>query len=308
MNMFSGLSAFPITPIDEDGHLDKVMFANILEPLVDAGVSSVGLLGSTGAFAYLHENQRKNVLEVAVDIIDGRIPIIVGVGAMRTSWSEDLARHAEQAGAQALLLPPMSYQPLVEEEVYHHFENVASSCSLPLCVYNNPRTTKFNFSHQLIGRLAQLPTIQAIKMPLPNAGSIASELHDLRKIVSQDFAVGYSGDWGAHEALKAGAACWYSVVAGVLPYHGRALVHATEEGNHTRAQIIDDAFAPLWALFQEKGSYRVVFGLVQVLGLGSLNPLRPILPLGHEDFHMIHEAVDHLVRVSGIDVRSSHKV
>ena len=79
----------------------------------------------------------------------------------------NLARDAASEGADALLLAPVSYTPLTEEEVYQHFAAVAEATDLPLCVYNNPGTTHFTFSDALLERLAAVPNIKAVKMPLP---------------------------------------------------------------------------------------------------------------------------------------------
>ena len=167
MTLFSGLSAFPLTPTDNHGRLMPDVMAQQLERLSLAGVDSVGLLGSTGSYAYLSPEERKRMLRVAADALGGRVPLIVGVGALRTDEAEALARDAAEAGANGLLLAPVSYQKLTEEEVYQHFKAVAAAGGLPLCIYNNPGTTNFIFSPDLIARLSQVPHIAGVKMPLP---------------------------------------------------------------------------------------------------------------------------------------------
>lgn len=173
----------------------------------------------------------------------------------------------------------MSYQPLTDEEVFRHFEAVAAAGELPLCIYNNPGTTKFTFSPDLIARLAEIPNVAAVKMPLPADSDYAGELRRLRAVTPDGFAVGYSGDWGAKDALLAGGACWYSVVAGLLPEPALALTRAAQAGNAAEVERIDHAFAPLWDLFREFGSFRVMFAIAEILGLGRITPPRPILPL-----------------------------
>src|SRR6478735_3925693 len=116
-SVFSGLSAFPLTPADADGVVDTEAFAAMLERLVAAGVDSIAVLGSTGTYAYLERTERARALRAAVETIAGRVPLIAGIGSLRTSWSTELARDAERAGADALLLAPVSYTPLTEAEV-----------------------------------------------------------------------------------------------------------------------------------------------------------------------------------------------
>src|ERR1700752_3295528 len=99
MSLFHGLSAFPITPADEQGHVNIDALATLLQRLVLAAVDSIGLLGSTGTYAYLTRSQRRRAVEAAVGCVGGRVPIIVGIGALRTSDAQDLARDAQAAGA-----------------------------------------------------------------------------------------------------------------------------------------------------------------------------------------------------------------
>lgn len=279
MALFEGLSAFPLTPADADGTLRPDLLARFLERIVEAGPASIGLLGSTGGYAYLSTEQRRRALRAAVDCLAGRLPLVVGVGALRTDDAVALAVDAKAAGADGLLLAPVSYLPLTDEEVFRHFEAVAAAGGLPLCIYNNPGTTKFTFGVGLIARLAALPGVVAVKMPLPADGDLAGEIARLRAVVPADFAIGYSGDWGAADALLAGCDAWFSVVAGLLPAQALALTRAARSGDRDRAARLDAAFQPLWSLFREFGSFRVMHAMAGLLGVAELVPPRPILPL-----------------------------
>jgi 4-hydroxy-tetrahydrodipicolinate synthase len=145
---------------------------------------------------YLSRAERRRTIEAAAAILKGKRTLMAGVGALRTDDAVALAKDAEAAGADALLLAPVSYTPLTQEEAYHHFAAVAGATGLPLAIYNNPTTTRFAFSHELLVRLAYIPNIRAIKMPLPADSDYAGELARLRPKLGQDFAIGYSGDWG----------------------------------------------------------------------------------------------------------------
>ncbi|MDR9781707.1 dihydrodipicolinate synthase family protein [Rhizobium redzepovicii] len=274
---FHGLSAFPLTPADINGRVDTEALCRLLEPLCDAGVTSIGLLGSTGIYAYLTREERLRAVKAAVECVKGRVPIVVGVGALRTDHAQDLARNAEAAGADALLLAPVSYTPLTQEEAYQHFLAVTKAAPLPLCIYNNPGTTHFTFSRELLQRLSDIEAIRAVKMPLPADGDVRGELAALRG--KTDLAIGYSGDWGGAEALLSGADAWYSVVGGLLPRTALALTKAAMAGDRNEARRLDGLLEPLWKMFKEFGSIRVVYTLVEhVLSAQSELP-RPLLPL-----------------------------
>ena len=278
MALFLGLSAFLLTPTDEAGRVQVDLLCAMLERVVEAGVDSVGLLGSTGGYAYLSRSERRRAVDAAVRCARGRTPIMVGVGALRTDEAQNLAGDAAAAGADGLLLAPMSYTPLTAEEVYGHFRAVAETTDLPLCIYNNPATTHFSFDEELIARLAALPNVAAVKMPRPADGRFDIEIERLQSAAS-GFAVGYSGDWNAAEALLAGAACWYSVVAGLLPAPALRLTRAAKAGHAGQAGRIDAELQPIWSLFQEFGSLRVMYAMAEFLARGRVEPPRPILPL-----------------------------
>lgn len=283
MTLFHGLSAFPITPTDAQGRVDADALARLLQRLSGAGVDSIGLLGSTGGYMYLTRSERRRAVEAAAGCVGGRTPLMVGVGALRTDDAMDLARDAEVAGADALLLAPVSYTPLREEEVYQHYAAVAEATGLPLCIYNNPGTTHFSFGERLLQGLAATPRIAAVKMPLPAAADFSAELKRLRTGASDGFAIGYSGDWGAADALLAGADAWYSVIGGLLPNAALKLTRAAQAAAVPEARRIDGLFQPLWTLFKEFGSIRVVYAAANILALTDAAPPRPILPLAAED-------------------------
>jgi 4-hydroxy-tetrahydrodipicolinate synthase len=171
--MFTGLSAFPLTPLTDDG-IDEAAYARLIRRLVDAGVDSIGALGSTGSYAYLSREERARAAIVAVENA-GDVPVIVGVGALRT---RDVLRHvedAQNAGASAVLLAPMTYQPLTDDEVFGLYRDVSANLSVPLVVYDNPGTTHFHFADDLHARIAQLSSVASIKIP-----PVSSDVDDAR--------------------------------------------------------------------------------------------------------------------------------
>lgn len=277
---FHGLSAFPITPANEHGRVNVEMLAGLLDRLCKAGVDSIGLLGSTGTYAYLTRDERLRAVEAAVECVQGRVPLVVGIGALRTDQARDFARDAESAGAEALLMAPVSYTPLTQDEAYEHYRAITDVSSLPLCVYNNPGTTHFTFSLDLLERLSSLSTIRAVKMPLPSDGDYVGQISTLRDRTG--FAVGYSGDWGMADALLAGADAFYSVLGGTLPDPMVSLIRAIRAGDVEEARRIDDALSPLWETFKDFGSLRVMYVLLDLIGIGKAELPRPILPLDAE--------------------------
>jgi 4-hydroxy-tetrahydrodipicolinate synthase len=116
----------------------------------------------------------------------------------------------------------------------------------------------------------------------------------LRAMTPVGFAIGYSGDWGAADALLAGCDAWYSVVAGLLPGPALALARAAQAGDRAEAVRINDALQPLWELFRGFGSFRVMYLMADLLGLARIEPPRPVLPLPQETRRRVEEALQRL--------------
>ncbi|XAS70187.1 dihydrodipicolinate synthase family protein [Micrococcaceae bacterium Sec5.1] len=280
--MFNGLSAFPLTPMSgESVDLDAV--ARLVARAAQSGVDSLGVLGSTGNYAYLSREERRMVLETSVEAAGG-VPVLAGVGALRTRDVLTLAGDAHTAGASALLLSPVSYQRLSEAEVFGLFEDVASESDLPIVVYDNPGTTGFTFTDELHGRIARIPGITSIKIPPPADSDIATRLGKLRAVLPQQTSVGISGDWIAAEALLAGCDLWYSVIGGILPRQAREIVDHALAGRRDDAMAASAALEPLWSLFRTYGSLRVTAALAEELRLIPSSalplPLRGLDPEG----------------------------
>ena len=291
MPLFHGLSAFPITPADDRGHVDTDALGTLLRRLEQAGVDSIGLLGSTGTYAYLTRVERHRAIRAAAECVGGRVPLLVGVGALRTDDAQELARDAEGAGADGLLLAPVSYLPLNDDEVFQHFVAVAETSSLPLCIYNNPSTTHFTFSDGLVARLAEVPRIVALKNPAPAPGEAKARVDALRALLPARFRIGYSGDWHSAEAVLAGGVAWYSVIGGLLPRPALALMRAAERGDRAEVDRLNTPLEPFWDLFKRYGSLRVIYAAANLLRLTEAQPPRPILPLSAAEHAQVENAL-----------------
>ncbi|MEI4470714.1 dihydrodipicolinate synthase family protein [Frigidibacter sp. MR17.24] len=276
---FLGLSAFPVTPADAAGRVDTDALGRLVARAAAAGVQSLGVLGSTGAYVYLPVPERARALAAAVEAAGG-VPVIAGVGALRQDEAIANARVAEAAGAAGLLVAPVSYLPLTEDEVAGLVAAVAGATGLPVCVYNNPTTTHFTVTEALLARLAAIPRVAAVKNPAPADGDVAAQIARLRPAVPAGFSLGYSGDMTIAAALGAGADAWYSVLAGAFPAVAAEMWAA--RGDAGRLAAIDARLAPVWEAFRRHTSFRCVHAAVAMLGLGRAIPPLPIRPLAPE--------------------------
>lgn len=212
-----------------------------------------------------------------MECVAGRVPLLVGVGALRTDAAVALATEAKAAGADAGLLAPVSYTPLLDAEVLQHFRAVAAA-GLPLCIYNNPGTTHFDVSPELVARLAEVPGVVAVKTGAP-ATEAAAAVHALRSRVPAGFSVGFSVDWNAAAALLAGGDAWYSVVAGIYPKIFLRLARAAMSHDLTEVQRLQAQLEPIWHLSRTYSSFRVVHLAAARAGISNAVPPLPVLPL-----------------------------
>lgn len=274
--MFTGLNAFPLTPIRDD-RVDERAFAGLVERLAAARVDAITALGSTGSYAYLTAEERGRVARLAVQHA-GDLPVMIGVGALRTSQVLENIGRAEDAGARGLLIAPVSYQPLTQDDVFELFRTVSERTELPVVVYDNPGTTHFAFTTELYGRIARLPGVASIKIPgVPASGEAATaRVAEIRAAIPEGVTVGVSGDAFAATGLNAGCDAWYSVIGGTLPEPALEITRAALSGDARAAIAESERLDPLWRLFSEfGGSLRVVAAIAEHLGLVS----EPSLPL-----------------------------
>ncbi|MUN53902.1 dihydrodipicolinate synthase family protein [Kocuria koreensis] len=294
---FTGLSGFPLTPL-KDESVDEAAFAGLVERSAAAGVDSITALGSTGSYAYLTPAERACVANLAVEHA-GDTPVLVGVGALRTSHVLTNAEAAQAAGAAGLLLAPMSYQPLTDHDVFELYRAVTVATDLPVIVYDNPGTTHFEFTHELYARIAELPGIASIKIPGVPADPEAAREHvgAIRAVIPEHVTIGVSGDASAATGLNAGCEAWCSVIGGTLPEPALAITRAAQEGRAADAFAESERLAPLWDLFTKfGGSLRVVAAIAEQLALAPRGCLPlPIQPLSDDQRARISGVLDSLV-------------
>lgn len=296
MSLFTGLSAFPLTPIHNDA-VDEPSFVGLIKRLVAAEVDSITVLGSTGSYAYLTVEERARVVRLAVDHAQ-TVPVFVGVGALRTSHVLANVRNAESAGVAGVLLAPMTYQPLTDSDVFELFRTVTEFTELPVIVYDNPGTTHFTFTLDLYARIAALSGIASIKIPgVPSDPAAARErVAQIRAVIPKHVTIGVSGDAFAAAGLNAGCDAWYSVIGGTLPGPALAVARAAQQSGVAEALAISAGLDPLWCLFAEfGGSLRVVAAIAEQLGLAPRHCLPlPIQGLNDAQRAEVAEVLDRL--------------
>ena len=292
--MFTGLSAFPITPFHNE-RIDFKALEKLITNLVSANVDSICAMGSTGLYPYLNREELTDVAKATVELAE-HIPVMAGIGSLRT---QDVLKNAEavqQAGASAVLLAPVSYHKLNDCEVYALFEKVTSAISVPMCVYENPGATNFTFSNELYGEITKLPNVAAIKIPgMPFETAAGDEkLAQLRALLPAHVAIGVSADKFAAAGMAAGCDLWLSVLGGLFPNTVQKLLNTAKNQTSQEAMNESAHFDELWQLFaRNRGGMRVMATAADILGFTEGNCLpEPLKPLNAEDKNLLANLIE----------------
>jgi 2-dehydro-3-deoxy-D-pentonate aldolase len=247
--MFEGLMPALVTPFDEDGEIDLQATEAIVERHIEAGVDGISALGSTGEFSHLTNPERRRFAEALVGMIDGRVPLVVGVGTTGTREAVDLARHAESVGADGVLSVSPFYWKVGEEALFKHFVTVAESVEIPTLVYNFPMLTGVDLSPALVGRLAaECPSIIGIKDTVKEYMHTVNVLREAKES-RPDFTVLVGFEDQILPALLAGADGAICGLSNIAPELFVGLVRAFEGGDLAKATELHRRILPLMAIY-----------------------------------------------------------
>lgn len=233
--MFEGLMPAMVTPFDERGELDLAAAEAVVERFIEAGVSGISPLGSTGEASHLTADERRRFAEEVVRIVAGQVPVVVGVGFSGTRETVELARHAQDAGADAVLVVSPFYWKVGEDGLFRHFATVAEAVDIPVVVYNLPMLTGIDLSPALIGRLAgAYPNVVGLKDTVTGYNHVVAVLQKVKPI-RPDFSVLSGWEDLILPSLLAGADGSICAFANVAPELFVNLVEAAKSGDLTRA-------------------------------------------------------------------------
>lgn len=233
--MFSGLMPALVTPFDDEGNIDLAAAEAVIDRHVAAGVNGIVALGSTGEFSHLETPERQRFAEEVVGLIAGRVPAIIGTGASGTREAVSIARHAEEAGADAVVTVSPFYWVVGEEALFRHFATIAEAVSIPTLIYNFPMLTGIDLSPALVGRLAEeCPNVVGVK------DTVLEYIHTVRVIravkeVRLEFAVLSGFEDQILPNLLAGGDGSICGLSNVAPELFVDLVDAARSGDFERA-------------------------------------------------------------------------
>lgn len=275
--MFTGSLIAIVTPF-RNGRIDERALAELIEWQITKGTNGIVPCGTTGESATLSHEEHHRVIQLTVEVVDRRVPVIAGTGSNSTEEAVALTKHAKQAGADGALLITPYYNKPTQEGLYRHYKAVAEAVDLPLVLYNIPGRTGVNMLPSTIARLSAIDTIVGVK---EGSGSV-QQASDIVQMCGDRITVLAGDDSLTLPMMAVGAKGVITVTANIVPSEMAQLVKTFADGKVTEARKLHFTLSPLFtALFLETNPIPVK----EALGMmGKIDPeLRlPLCPMGQE--------------------------
>jgi len=267
------------TQFNEDYSIDHQSNARMLEELLADGVHGIIVCGTVGENCSLSASEKREVMENAVKIIKGRVPVLSGVAETTTALAVEYAKDAEKIGIDGLMvLPGMVYRSTEREAVYH-YQQVARNTNLPIMIYNNPVTYGVDVSIESMKILAAEENIVSVK----EASEDTRRITELFREFGNRFVVFGGVDDIALESLMLGATGWISGLTNVFPKESVAIYKLAEQGEYKKAREIWRWFMPLLRLDTISTLVQCIKYAEQLADRGSERVRAPRLPLEGEE-------------------------
>jgi len=238
--MFSGSIVAIVTPF-KDGQVDEEAYRELIEFQIANGTSAIVPCGTTGESATLNVEEHARVIDIALETVNKRVPVIAGTGGNSTSEAIELTEHAKKAGADASLQVTPYYNKPTQEGLYQHFKAIAKAVPLPQVLYNVPGRTSVNMLPETVARLAELAEVVAIKEASGNLAQMA----EIVRLAGDNITLLSGDDNVTLPSLALGGKGVISVVANIVPRDSADLIRAWEAGRVEEARAIFYKLFPL---------------------------------------------------------------
>jgi 4-hydroxy-tetrahydrodipicolinate synthase len=285
---FRGSFTALVTPF-KNGSVDEAAFRALVNWQIAEGTNGVVPVGTTGESPTLTHAEHKLVVEWCVEEVGGRVPVVAGAGSNSTAEAVDFSRHAEKAGADAVLIVTPYYNKPTQEGLYQHFKAINDAIGIPIIIYNIPGRSVIDMSVDTMARLFELKNIAGVKDATANMVRVSQQRaamgEGFNQLSGEDAtALGFNAH-GGHGCI--------SVTSNVAPRLCSEFQRATLKGDYAAAIKIQDKLMPLHsALFVETSPAPVKYAL-SVLGKCDETLRLPMVPVSEKTRATVREAMVH---------------
>jgi len=238
--MFGGAIVAIVTPF-RNGKVDEQALRKLIEEQIAAGTDGIVPCGTTGESTTLSHEEHDRVIEMTIDAVRKRVPVIAGTGSNSTAEALRLTRHAWEAGADGALLVCPYYNRPTQEGLYQHYRTIAEEVPIPIIIYNIPGRTGTNLLPETLARLAEIKNIVGVK----EASGSLKQMSDVIKLCGSDFDVLSGDDIFTLPLLAIGGKGVISVISNVVPADMAEMVDVFATGDLEQARALHYRMAPL---------------------------------------------------------------
>ena len=272
MTQFRGAFVAIVTPFI-DGRIDEEGLRELIEFQIENGTHGIVPCGTTGESATMTHDEHHRVVELTVDQVNGRVPVLAGTGSNSTSESIELTKHAKQAGADGALMITPYYNKPSQEGLYQHFKAVAESVDIPIILYNVPSRTSINMLPTTVARCSEIDNIVGIK----EATGSLNQVSDVIQRCPKGFAVMSGDDFTSMATVAVGGSGVISVTSNVAPKDMADMIDAILAGDLKIANKLHYKLFPLMnAMFIDTNPVPAKTALQM---MGKIKSAEPRLPL-----------------------------
>lgn len=290
---FAGIFPYLVSPVDDQsGHVKERVLRDLVQRLIAAGVHGLSPLGSTGEYAFLTFEQRKEIVRTVVDAAAKRVPVVPAVAAFSTTDAIRQAGAFVDLGADGLIVILQTMFPLSRQEIEHYFEVVARAVPCPIVLYTNPGLGTADLTSDMIHALSDVPNIRYVKDASGITGRILTILNRTGGRMSV-FAA------SAHIPLLVfmlGGVGWMAGPASVIPVECVRLYELFRAGQLEQSLALQKRLWPINELFQKYSLAACIKAGLQLQGFDIGRPIPPQRPLPEEAFEEIRQALDEIAR------------
>jgi len=287
--IFRGTAPALVTPFTAEGKLDEAALLRLIDRQIQGGVDALVVLGTTGENATIWPDERRRIVDLTLEHVNGRVPVIVGTGNNSTSESLIFSREAARSGANGLLIVGPYYNKPPQAGFRAHVAAIAEAVDTPIILYNVPSRTGFNMTAETVLRLAEeIPTVVGIK----EASGNLAQISDILAHRPSKLAV-YAGDDEITLPLLAlGADGVISVVCNALPERFTDLVRAGLKGDFEQARRLHfELLAAMRACFYDTNPIPIK-AVLHAMGLMEETVRLPLVPLEEATRRRVLEAFE----------------
>jgi 4-hydroxy-tetrahydrodipicolinate synthase len=277
-----------VTPFRSDGSVDFHRFAALAHHLLENGSDGFVVAGTTGESPTLSDDERLELIRVAVGAVGDRATIIAGTGTYSTAHSIHLTRKAHEAGAHGFLIVTPYYNRPPQRGIVEHFKAIAEVSDRPIMVYNIPSRSVVNIEPETMIELAKIPTVKAVKQA-------NDDLHQARRIVEDAGLDLYAGDDNLVlpflELGGLGGVCVHSHVCGPMV---KEMVRKYKQGDHVEARRLNEATKPAYDLLKVQSNPIAIKAALNILGhdVGGLR--LPMVEADEDEKDRIRDCLERL--------------